>query len=45
MSMDQRAAGEQLYLQLASSGGIGSGHARLESWPDDGRAFDATFVI
>jgi len=45
MSLDRGAAGEALHLQVSANGEPGSGHARLESWPEDGRTFDATFVI
>jgi hypothetical protein len=45
MSLDRGAAREVLYLDLQASGERDSGHARLESWPHDGRQFDATFEL
>jgi hypothetical protein len=45
MSLDAGAAEEVLYLDLRVSGDRDSGHARLESWPSDGRQFDATFEV
>jgi hypothetical protein len=45
MSLDRGAAGERLYLDLSASGGRGNGHARLASWPEDGRGYDATFSL
>jgi hypothetical protein len=45
MSLDCGAARERLYLHLSASGLAGSGHARLSSWPEDGRDYDATFSL
>lgn len=45
IALDRGAAGEALYLDLAAAGGEGSGHARLASWPDDGRGYDATLAL
>ena len=44
-SLDAAAAREPLFLHLDAAGGRGSGHARLASVPEDGRAYDATFTL
>jgi hypothetical protein len=44
-SLDPAAAREPLHLHLSASGGPGSGHARLASAPEDGRAYDATLAL
>lgn len=45
ISLDAGAASEPLHLYLTADGTPGSGHARLASWPEDGRTFEAHFVI
>lgn len=44
-SLDAAAAREPVHLHLSVSGGPGSGHARLASAPEDGRAYDATLAL
>ncbi|HZY04793.1 MAG TPA: hypothetical protein VFF02_14975 [Anaeromyxobacteraceae bacterium] len=44
-SLDAEAAGEAVTLHLSAAGGPGSGHARLSSVPEDGRAYDLTLSL
>jgi hypothetical protein len=44
-SLDAAAAAEPLHLHLTASGGLGSGHARLASLPEDGRDYDLTLSL
>lgn len=44
-SLDAGGAREPLRLHLSAAGGPGSGHARLASVPEDGRAYDLTLSL
>ena len=45
MSLDRTSASETLHVEINDSSLPESGHARLDSWPSDGRSFDATIRL